>query len=355
MKVLLLLLPFLMAVTLIGTVGAVAPIRGVVSTTSARTTAAKRPFFSTTTAQGNAPRVPSLVASTLGIVATRPAAAKVAAIFLLMNGSLMRFGDHFVLEHVLEMSNTTETDRSLVRRMGRRFLALGVGAIPLVFLGSSPLTAIGTCGAVLLLDRTKRTNVKERHVRHQGTYRQMRKEDLGAIKWDRFVDVIRLHLYSVLAWSGILHPIVPVGTFAATRVVGLCLGVVAANDIFFPDRYHETNDTSLLRQASGYALAGLSLFVIALPSVKGHASSSLHALGVACIANLYSMVTLAPAVASEVAEGEDSDTQACLSWRGRLKRGFYTVWLWANGVVTAALASSGALSLPGNDDGLRPE
>lgn len=291
------------------------------------------------------PQVPNVL-SLLGILAQdRPTAAKVATILLLVNGVLFRFGGEFLLKHCLDVKTVTHIDRMLTHRVGRRFLALGAGAFHLFFLGGAPLSAIGTCGAVLLLDRTKRTNLRQHYRSNHGP---------GPV--DPFMDVIRLHLYSVLAWSGILHPILPCAP-VATKIVGIILGFMASRDIFFPDNMERTNNDILLYQSSGYALAGLSVFVLSLSSATTATSLTttaaaavlgghLNALGFACIANLYSLITLSPTVgggaAADAADKEQTIKPPPLTRVGRVKRFLFSAWLWINGAVTAAVASPGA-------------
>lgn len=319
------LLPALLLVCF-GTASAFAPIRSALNSNPAT------PPFSATTEQ----LLGGSIVSTLGIATNRLATAKAATILLLLNGALFRFLDDVVLKKVLEMETPTEKDRSMVLRIGRRFLALGAAAFNLFYLKSSPFTAIGTCGAVLLLDRAKRADPPKRETSNCHGY----VTNEGEIVWDRFADVFRLHLYSVLAWTGVLHPALPFAK-PLTRVMGALMGVLAAKDIFFPDRFgkEDTNETALLCQSAGYAMAGLSLFVI---TASSSSMSNLSAMGIACIANLYSMMSLAPS--NQYSCPTEGDATARPSLVGRLKKGAYFVWLATNGAIAAILASPGGSS-----------
>lgn len=185
------------------------------------------------------------------LLANKSATAKVATSLLLLNGSLFRFADDFALKEILEVEEPTNKDRVLLRRIGRRFLALGVGAFNLFCRGCSPMSAVGTSAAVLLLDRANRD--------HDGAVSSFASSE--TIQWERFLGVTRLHLYSVLTWIGVLHPVLPCAE-RVTQVLGGIMGVLAARDVLFPDTFEDedTHETITLRQASGYAMAGLALF-----------------------------------------------------------------------------------------------
>ena len=226
------------------------------------------------------------------LVSNQHSIAKSATLLILLNGMILRLFDDHVLQRFLQVEEPTATDKTLVRRIGRRFLALGAGAFNLFFLKRSPLTAIGASGAVLLLDRVKRSDAGNNR---SGKFGHLREDIKSEMRGDRFWDVCRVHLYSVLAWGGVLHPLFPKTFNIFNRCIATELGWQAAISIFLPNRLEEedSDETNQLCQASGYSLASLSAFIFALstPQLK---LSNANAMGLAYIANFYVMLHLSP-------------------------------------------------------------
>jgi len=282
------------------------------------------------------------------------AVAKLGTILAVLHGVVFRFRDGAVLSW-LDISET-DANRRLIRRAGRRVLALGLAAYNLFVCRTSPTTAVATIGTVLSLDRLSRP-------RKVGRVELDEKR-----KWNRFMDQFKIHTYSILAWSGVLQPIVPWIGGQVVKPVGTLLGVFAVKDVLFPNDYvHYNNsynertsnwktvisvdqDTAVLCQSSGYNMAALATFVLALPfssCLEGaQHSKSLFGFGLAWIANLYSVTCLFPyvVVADENDHGneedEESDSPKTSVFRRRLRKAFYFAWLLAHGVIAATLTSS---------------
>lgn len=320
------------------------------------------------------------------------AVAQFGTILAVLHGLAFRFADGLVARELLllgiDEDDDNATNRRLIRRCGRRMLALGLAGYNLFWSQTTPRTALATAGTVLLLDRLARqerqpsskqinnTAVEEPEAGSSLSQRERQRErrrQISKQRWGRFMNQCKIHTYSLLAWSGVLTQFFPLNGLVSLMLLvsgGMAVkDILAPNDVVNniridqnPDIEKTTATPAVLCQSSGYNMLALTTFLLSFPIQNGHNAQQKKQIiqyltgpfGLAWIANFYSVTCFFPYVMSSPADDGTSTTNdddhdgkrpgikaraATTIWRG-LRKALYLTWLLANGAVAATLASS---------------